>query len=92
MEAVAKELRQIGDAVSRLANTVEGLLGSETVEEEQPNVAKPLTLVEVRTAMPIARSGRSDEIRALLQKHGAESLTALDPAKYAALLKEAKVL
>jgi hypothetical protein len=80
-------LQELAETLSRaqsiLAEISSGDGGGETA----------LTLVEVRTAlMPIARSGKSDEIRTLLRKHGAESLTALDPAKYAALLKEAEVL
>jgi hypothetical protein len=80
-------LQELAETLSRAQSFLAEIAGGDGGGEAT------LTLVEVRTAlMPIARSGKSDEIRALLQKHGAESLTALDPAKYAALLKEAEVL
>jgi hypothetical protein len=88
MDAVVAELRRSCETICGLVDRLQEMALNGAGEN-----AKPLTLVDVRTAlMPIARSGKSDEIRALLQKHGAESLTALNPAEYAALLKEAEVL
>jgi hypothetical protein len=88
MDAVVAELRRNCEAICGLADRLQEMaLGGDGED------VKPLTLAQVRTAlMPIARSGKSDAIRELLLKHGAESLTALDPAEYAALLKEAEVL
>jgi hypothetical protein len=98
---LASDVRAVAKSLSVLADTFEGM----TPKQEQPTEpvaatprearpqTKALTLVEVRTAlMPIARSGKSDAIRELLLKHGANSLTELDPAKYAALLSEAEAL
>jgi hypothetical protein len=39
-----------------------------------------------------SRSGHTEEVRALLNKHGADKLSEIDPAEYAALLAEAEVL
>ena len=54
---------------------------------------KPLTLEEVRAVLAEkSRSGHTEEVRELLAKHGADKLSEIDPAKYAALLAEAEVL
>lgn len=54
---------------------------------------KPLTLEEVRAVLAEkSRSGHTDEVRELLAKHGADKLSGIDPAEYAALLAEAEVL
>ena len=54
---------------------------------------KPLTLEEVRAVLgEKSRSGHTEEVRALLNKHGADKLSEIDPAEYAALLAEAEVL
>lgn len=54
---------------------------------------KPLTLEEVRTVLAEkSRSGHTEEVRELLNKHGADKLSEIDPAEYTALLAEAEVL
>ena len=54
---------------------------------------KPLTLEEVRAVLAEkSRSGHTEEVRALLNKHGADKLSEIDPAEYPALLAEAEVL
>ena len=54
---------------------------------------KPLTLEEVRAVLAEkSRSGHTEEVRALLNKHGADKLSEIEPAEYAALLAEAEVL
>ncbi len=60
-----------------------------TVKQEE----KPLTLEEVRAVLAEkSRSGHTEEVRGLLAKHGADKLSEIDPAEYAALLAEAEVL
>ena len=62
--------------------------GSEPVKEEKP-VDRP----EVRAKLAeLTRLGFSDEVKALLQKHGAERLSAVDDAELPALMKEAEAL
>ncbi len=54
---------------------------------------KPLTLEEVRAVLAEkSRFGHTEEVRELLAKHGADKLSEIDPAEYAALLAEAEVL
>ena len=39
-----------------------------------------------------SRSGHTAEVRTLLQKHGADKLSEIDPAEYPALLAEVEAL
>ena len=39
-----------------------------------------------------ARLGRTAEVKAILQKHGAQKLSDIDPGEYAILLAEAEAL
>ncbi len=62
------------------------------VAKQEPE-EKPLTLEEVRAVLAEkSRSGHTEEVRGLLAKHGADKLSEIDPAEYAALLAEAEVL
>ena len=61
---------------------------SEPVQEE-----KPVDRSAVRAKLAeLTRLGFSDEVKALLQKHGAERLSAVDDAEFPALMKEAEAL
>lgn len=54
---------------------------------------KPLTLEKVRAVLAEkSRSGHTEEVRELLNKHGADKLSEIDSAEYPALLAEAEVL
>ena len=54
---------------------------------------KAITLEEVRAVLAEkSHDGYTDQVRGLLQKYGAEKLSGVDPAHYAALLKDAEVL
>ena len=75
-----------------------GKAGKAAKKEEKPAAKqepeeKPLTLEEVRAVLAEkSRSGHTEEVRELLAKHGADKLSEIDPAEYAALLAEAEVL
>ncbi len=60
---------------------------------KQESEEKPLTLEEVRAVLAEkSRAGHTAEVRELLNRHGADKLSEIDPAEYAALLAEAEVL
>ena len=75
-----------------------GKAGKAAKKEEKPAAKqaqeeKPLTLEEVRAVLAEkSRAGHTAEVRELLNKHGADKLSGIDPAEYAALLAEAEVL
>ncbi len=102
------ELRRCGEMLVSVSETLAGLFSSEAAEKPkkreektkngkkagQPEKKeKSLTLEEVRTVLAEkSRSGHTEEVRALLNKHGADKLSEIDPAEYPALLAEAEVL
>ncbi|HQM00501.1 MAG TPA: rRNA biogenesis protein rrp5 [Ruminococcus flavefaciens] len=61
--------------------------------EEPVQEEKPIDRSEVRAKLAeLTRLGFSDEVKALLQKHGAERLSAVDDVELPALMKEAEAL
>jgi len=60
-------------------------------KEEAP--VKVIPLEEVRSVLAEkSMAGFTEEIRGLLEKHGAPKLSQIDPANYAALLADAEAL
>ena len=63
------------------------------VDKKAADSKKAVAIEDVRAVMAQkTQEGKSKEIKELLQKYGAVKLSAVDPAHYPALLKEAKVL
>ena len=63
------------------------------VEEVPQETPKPVTLDEVRAALAEkSRAGYTADVKALIAKYGADKLSDVDPANYAALLKDAEVI
>ena len=85
----AEETGKAGKAGKAAKNTAK----KDAKPAKQEPEEKPLTLEEVRAVLAEkSRSGHTEEVRALLNKHGADKLSEIDPAEYAALLAEAEVL
>lgn len=68
--------------------------GSEPQKEPEPvKEEKPIDRSEVRAKLAeLTRLGFSDEVRELLQKHGAERLSAVPDTELPALLKGAEAI
>lgn len=102
LQAVADAVADNGTAEAGKPDTKEpekaGKAGKAAKKEEKPMAKqvqeeKPLTLEEVRAVLAEkSRAGHTAEVRELLNKHGADKLSGIDPAEYAALLAEAEVL
>ena len=87
-----KEPEETGKA-GRAGKTAKNTAKKEAKAAKQELGEKPLTLEEVRAVLAEkSRSGHTEEVRALLNKHGADKLSEIDPAEYPALLAEAEVL
>lgn len=62
-----------------------------TTTEQPPSETKAVTFVQLRSRLAeLSRAGHTDEIKALIQKHGAEKLSGIAESEYAALMKEAE--
>jgi hypothetical protein len=87
---VASGLRSLAKAVQSLAEADAGEIDSSTKSAKN---TKPIALEQVRSVLAEkSRDGHTDKVRGLLEKHGAAKLSEIDPAKYAALLADAKEL
>ena len=81
------------EKAGRAGKTAKNTAKKEAKAAKQEPEEKPLTLEEVRAVLADkSRSGHTEEVRELLAKHGADKLSEIDPAEYAALLAEAEVL
>ncbi len=87
-----KEPEKAGKTGKTVAKKDTAKKDAKPVAKQEPE-EKPLTLEEVRAVLAEkSRSGHTEEVRGLLAKHGADKLSEIDPAEYAALLAEAEVL
>ena len=65
----------------------------EVVEAPADEPAKEYTLEDVRAALAEkSRAGKTDEVKALISKYGADRLSSIDPSNYAALMADAEVI
>ena len=87
-----KEPEETGKA-GKAGKTAKNTAKKEAKTAKQEPEEKLLTLEEVRAVLAEkSRSGHTEEVRALLNKHGADKLSEIDPVEYPALLAEAEVL
>ena len=100
MADMAQTIEDLRNAAAAINETADWLYKqfSGTNEPEAPELKKPepkkeLKLEDVRPILAnLSRAGHTAEVRELLQKYGAAKLSAVDPANYEALLKDAEVL
>lgn len=97
---VVSDLRSLADSVQAVAEAMAGNEPTKVIQPETPSTAKEakpqpkaVTLEQVRAVLAEkSHAGFSVEVRALLEKYGAKKLSEIDPANYAALLKDAEGL
>ena len=69
------------------------IAAKEPVVDPATKEETPLTLEDVRAVLADkSRQGHTAEVKELLIKHGADRLSAVDPAEYASLLADAEAL
>lgn len=91
VEAVAENAP--AEKVVSKASKPKKIAEKEAPAEPAPKEEKPLNLEDVRAVLADkSRSGFTAEVKAILNKHGAEKLSEIDPAEYKALLAEVEVL
>ena len=96
-------IRQLADKLETMAETMTEVQTFEQVyppeEGNTEAVQKPVSvkdtptvsISEIRAVLAEkSRSGFTDSVKALLQKHGASKLSGVSPEEYASLLEEAK--
>lgn len=107
LSQVITELRDCGNALMNIADSlqeifsapanepaVEATVQKEREKKEAPAPAKTaFTFIDVRKVLAErSRAGHTAEVKALLQKYGADKLSELSESHYAAVVAEAEVL
>lgn len=92
------DMRSLADSIQALADAA---VQNDGEKETKPQESKPeaapkkqnISIEAVRAVLgPLSRGGYTEQIRGILQKHGAGKLSEIDPGEYAAILKEAEGL
>lgn len=94
---VVQDMRTLADSIQAAADAVsrsETHSGAAPKEKPAETAASPaVTIEQVRGVLAaLSQNGMTADVRALLQKHGADKLSGIDPAKYGLLLADAEVL
>lgn len=89
------DLNNLSESVQAIA---EVLASNEEERQDKPKPKpakkeKKISLEDVRTVLAEkSQAGFTNDVRGLLEKHGAAKLSEVDPKKYAQLLKDAEEL
>lgn len=87
----AKNFASLSKILEALASNMQEESDSSTGQSK--NKAPEITLEKVRGILADkSRSGHTAEVRAIIQKYGADRLSKVDPKHYAAIIQEAEVL
>lgn len=95
MKAVIDDLHSCSEQLSDIAAELEAMFSTAPEEVAVPaETPKPeLKLEDVRAVLAdISRASHTAEVRALIEKYGADRLSKVDPKNYEALLRDAEVL
>lgn len=90
MQDLTETIAKLHAAVAAIESVADGL--AKLSEEKKPEQSA-ISLVQVRSVLAEkSRLGYTEQVKVLLQKHGGEKLSELDPREYPAIIKEAEVL
>ncbi|HGH7602127.1 TPA: rRNA biogenesis protein rrp5 [Streptococcus pyogenes] len=90
--ALSDELHKCGDILKEISEKLKEAMESKT-EAQETEAEKELTLEDVRAVLAEkSRNGFTKEIKEILEKHGANKLSEVDPKEYSQLLKEVEVI
>ena len=94
MAATIADLRKCAAAIGEVADWLAEQFSDSKPVTTMPEQTEPtLTLEEVRAVLADkSRAGFTAQIRSLLQKHGADKLSGIDPVNYKELLADAEGL
>ena len=94
MAAAVEDMRRCAAVINDTADWLSSQFYSSDPVAAEPDPVEPeLTLEAVRAVLADkSRAGFTTQIRSLLQKHGADRLSEVDPVHYKALLADAEGL
>ena len=86
-------LKQVETAIEQVLPLIRSLMEQPAKAPAKEEAASEYTLEDVRAVLAEkSRAGHTEAIKALLNKYGAERLSAVDPANYEALMADAEVI
>ena len=86
LSILVDEIKSCGETLIGISDELAKMFSSATEE-------KQLTLEEVRAVCAEkSRLGFTDDVKAIIEKHGADKLSDIDPAEYQSLLSDTEVL
>ena len=93
------ELIEHGEAIVEIAKEIKNMFSEEPTalpekqETKKPETTTTLSFTDLRAKLAEkSREGFTAEIKAILNSHGAEKLSAIQPADYETVLKEVEAL
>ena len=93
------ELIEHGEAIVEIAKEIKNMFSEEPAalpekqETKKPETTTTLSFTDLRAKLAEkSREGFTAEIKAILNSHGAEKLSAIQPADYETVLKEVEAL
>lgn len=93
LDSVIRELRDAAAAINSAADSLADMFSASEPEPRAEEKQSAMTLPEVRAILAEkSRAGFTAQIKELLQKHGADKLSAIDASEYSALIAEAEAL
>lgn len=92
--AKSKDFTTVKELAVKLAKElnlfIEALDSEETPKAEPACELVPITLEEVRSVLAeLSRDGKTQEVKAILKRHGASRLSEVNPDEWEAILDEA---
>lgn len=96
LSAVLDTLIECGNKLTETAEKLRSLYSAEEPPKEEIQTEKSqkeVSLEEVRAVLAgKSRAGKTAAVKELLQKHGADRLSDIDPNEFVALLADAEVI
>lgn len=96
LSAVLDTLIECGNKLTETAEKLRSLYSAEEPPKEEIQTEKSqkeVSLEEVRAVLAEkSRAGKTAAVKELLQKHGADRLSDIDPNEFVALLADAEVI
>ena len=93
LDTVISDLRTAAAAINDAADALTEMFSGKTAEAPAKPSEPVLSKEDVRAILAeLSSKGFTAQVKELLRKHGAPTLSGIDPSKYAALVKDAEVL
>lgn len=96
LSAAVAELHRCGEILIGISESLKDLFSTPEVPAETLTQAAPEKLPKLEEVRAIlaqkSAEGHTPKVQALLRKYGADKLSRIDPAHYAALIADAEVL